>query len=147
MHYQRRLRKTLPLAPALLVLAACVGCGDGKPSVDTSLTEATVSGVVSVKGTPATGGQIRFNPSNSGRIVPTRSAEIGPDGRYTIKTLTGDNRVTFDGEVAAKNRGVGLMKEYASVNSGENTIDFDLMGAGAKVGPVDFTKKAGMKKR
>src|SRR3954449_11900073 len=83
---------------ALLSLAAMPGCGDGKPSVDTSLTEATVSGVVSAKGTPATGGQIRFNPSNSGRIVPTRSAEIGPDGRYTIKTFTGGNRVTFDGE-------------------------------------------------
>src|SRR3954447_6623825 len=142
-----RLRLTFCVLSALTTLALCVGCGDGKPSVDTSLTEATVSGVVSVKGTPATGGQIRFNPSNSGRIVPTRSAEIGPDGRYTIKTLTGDNRVTFDGEVAAKNKGVGLMKEYASVTSGENQIDFDLMGAGAKVGPVDYAKTAGKKKR
>lgn len=142
-----RLRVAVLLAPALTSLAACSGCGDGKPSVDTSLTEATVSGLVSVKGTPATGGQIRFNPSNSGRIVPTRSAEIGPDGRYSIKTLTGDNRVSFDGEVAAKNKGVGLMKEYADVRSGENQIDFDLMGAGAKVGPIDFAKKASTRKR
>jgi len=145
-----RLRSAFLLGSALLTLAACEGCGDGKPSVDTSLTEATVTGVVSVKGTPATGGQIRFNPSNSGRIVPTRSAEIGPDGRYTITTLTGDNRVSFDGEVAAKNRGVGLMKEYADVKAGENHIDYDLMGAGAKVGAIDFAKnakKASTKKR
>jgi len=142
-----RLRHAFLVLPSFVALVLCVGCGDGKPSVDTSLTEATVSGVVSVKGTPATGGQIRFNPSNSGRIVPTRSAEIGPDGRYTIKTLTGDNRVTFDGEVAARNKGVGLMKEYADVKSGENQIDFDLMGEGAKVGPIDYAKKAGMKKR
>ena len=142
-----RFRNAFLLAPACMALAACEGCGDGKPSVDTSLNEATVSGVVMVKGVPATGGQIRFNPSNSGRIVPTRSADIGPDGRYTIKTLTGDNRVSFDGEVAAKNMGVGLMKQYADVKSGENQIDFDLMGAGAKVGTIDFAKKASTKKR
>ena len=40
-------------------------------------------GVVTVKGEPATGGVILFNPSNSGRIVPARTAEIGPDGRIT----------------------------------------------------------------
>ena len=56
------------------VFCSCAGCGDGKPSVDSSLTEATVTGLVSVKGKPATGGTIRFNPSNSGRIVPYRSA-------------------------------------------------------------------------
>ena len=125
------------------LVAACLlqGCGDGKPWVDTSLTEATVTGTVSVKGTPATGGKILFNPSNAGRIVPTRTADIGPDGSYTIKTLTGDNRVTFDGEVATKNVGVGLIKEYANVESGENHFDFDLMGEGSKKVPYELTKK------
>ncbi len=134
---------------ALLSLAVIQGCGDGKPSVDTSLTEATVTGVVSVKGTPASGGTILFNPSNSGRIVPTRTAEIGPDGRYTIKTYTGDNRVTFGGEVASKNAGVGLIKEYANVESGENHVDFDLLGEGGKRAPFELTKKgkAGARKR
>jgi len=117
------------------------GCGEGKPSVDTSLTEASVSGTVSVKGTPATGGKILFNPSNAGRIVPTRTADIGPDGTYTIKTLTGDNRVTFEGEVASKNVGVGLLKEYAKVESRENHVDFDLMGEGSKKVPYEMTKK------
>jgi hypothetical protein len=128
---------------ALFGLVILQGCGDGKPWVDTSLNEATVSGVVSVKGTPATGGTINFNPSNSGRIVPTRNAEIGPDGSYTIKTFTGDNRVTFGGEVASKNMGVGLIKESASVDSGENHIDFDLLGKGSKKIPFDVTQKAG----
>ncbi len=77
----------LSLGSACLQLAGAPGCGDGKPSIDTSLNEATVTGVVSVKGVPATGGTILFNPSNSGRIVPTRSADIGPDGKYTIKTI------------------------------------------------------------
>jgi len=126
---------------ALVVASLLQGCGEGKPSVDTSLTEASVSGTVSVKGTPATGGKILFNPSNAGRIVPTRTADIGPDGTYTIKTLTGDNRVTFEGEVASKNVGVGLLKEYAKVESRENHVDFDLMGEGSKKVPYEMTKK------
>jgi hypothetical protein len=115
------------ILPGVVLIA---GCGDGKPSMDTSLTEATVSGVVSVKGIPATGGAILFNPSNAGRIVPTRSAPIGPDGTYSIKTLTGTNQVSFEGEVAKKNAGVGLIKDFAEVTSGENKRDFDLMGEG-----------------
>jgi hypothetical protein len=143
-----RMRAFYSLTIVSFTLACLQGCGDGKPGVDASLTEATVTGVVSVKGTPATGGQIRFNPSNSGRIVPTRSAEIGPDGRYTIKTYTGDNRVSFDGEVAAKNTGVGLLKEYANVQSGENQIDYDLMGAGSSQKSLyDVSKKGAKKKR
>jgi hypothetical protein len=109
------------------------------------LNEATVTGVVSVKGVPATGGTILFNPSNSGRIVPARTAEIQPDGRYNIKTYTGDNQVTFSGEVATKNMGVGLLREYAGVQSGSNEIDFDLMSGGGKKGPIDLEKK-GMQK-
>jgi hypothetical protein len=115
------------ILPGVVLIA---GCGDGKPSMDTSLTEATISGVVSVKGVPATGGAILFNPSNAGRIVPTRSAPIGPDGTYSIKTLTGTNQVSFEGEVAKKNVGVGLIKDFAEVTSGENKKDFDLMGEG-----------------
>jgi hypothetical protein len=126
---------------AFLGLATVPGCSDGKPSVDTSLTEATVTGVVTAKGEPVTGGTILFNPSNSGRIVATRTAEIGPDGSYTIKTYTGDNQVTYGGEVAKKYMGVGLRKDYASVQRGENKIDYDVLGAGRTAGDIDFTKK------
>jgi hypothetical protein len=132
---------------AILSAASCVflainsGCGDGKPSIDTSRNEATVTGVVMAKGVPVTGGTIYFNPSNSGRIVPIRSAEIGPDGRYTITTYTGDNQVTYGGEVATKNRGVGLRRDFATVLSGENKVDFDVLGAGKGDGGIDFSKK------
>jgi hypothetical protein len=130
-----------------LVLAAAAGCGDGKPSIDTSRNEGTVKGLVTIKGTPATGGEIRFNPSNSGRIVPTRSAEIGPDGSYSITTFTGDNVVTFDGEVAAKNKGVGLIREYANVELREQEINFDLMGEGGKKLPYDLSRAKTKRKR
>ncbi len=72
-----RFRCSFLLVTIVLSLTIGPGCGDGKPSVDTSLNEATVTGVVSANGVPATGGTILFNPSNSGRIVPTRTAEIG----------------------------------------------------------------------
>jgi hypothetical protein len=135
----RRSNSFLPLF-ALGGLALTAGCGDGKPSVDTSLTEATVSGVVSVRGVPATGGTIHFNPSNYARIVSTRTATIGPDGTYTIKTYTGDNQVTFGGEVAKKNPGVGLLRDFATVKSGQNEINFDV-AQGGKTGGFDITKR------
>ena len=86
------------------------------------------SGVVSVKGVPATGGTILFNPSNSG---PARPHPVGSDrtGRNLHDQDTdGDNQVSFEGEVAKKNAGVGLIKDFAEVTSGENKKDFDLMG-------------------
>jgi hypothetical protein len=135
------------VATVILATLLAQGCGDGKPSTDTSLNEATVTGTVSVKGVPATGGTILFNPSNSGRIVPARTAEIQPDGRYTVKTYTGDNQVSFAGEVAKNNMGVGLMREYASVQSGSNEINFDLMGpGGGKQGAIDLAKKGAQRK-
>jgi hypothetical protein len=134
-------------ALTFLSWAAIPGCGDGKPSIDTSLTEATVTGVVTAKGVPVTKGTISFNPSNSGRIVPTRTAEIGPDGSYTLKTYTGDNLVTYGGDVATKHMGVGLRRDYASVQSGENKFDFDVLGEGGKNPNIDLTKKGGQRRK
>jgi hypothetical protein len=119
------------LALAMLALPLIPACGDGKPSVDRSTTEAKVSGIVKVRGKPAEGGTILFNPSNSERTVATNSAPIGKDGSYSITTYTGGNQVSFDGEIAAKNPGVGLAKEYLEVQPGDNKHDFDLMGEGS----------------
>jgi hypothetical protein len=141
-----RRRNAFLVAMAFLGSATLAGCGDGKPYTDTSLTEATVTGVVSAKGQPVTKGIISFNPANSGRLVGARTAEIGPDGHYTIKTYTGDNLVTYGGEVAEKNRGVGLRKDFATVQRGENTFDFDVLGEGGKSSTIDFTKPGKRKK-
>jgi hypothetical protein len=129
------------LVPLAMSLAIVFGCSDGKPSVDTSLNEATVTGVVSLKGEPVKGGTIYFNPSNHARHVPTRTAPIGDDGKYTIKTYTGDNQVTFGGDLAKNNMGIGLLREYAAVQSGENEIHFDL-SSGGKRADFDVSKKA-----
>jgi hypothetical protein len=142
------LRWRLTILLATTALALGVGCDDGKPSVDTSKREATVSGIVSVRGKPATGGNILFNASNSERIVPYKTAPIGPDGSYKVTTFTGGNKVSFDGEIAAKTMGVGLIQEYFDVKPGvENKADFDLMGAGAAQSPTMTIPEKGASKK
>jgi len=135
------------LSAALLACAISPGCGDGKPYHDTSMNEATVTGVVKAQGEPVTtGGTILFNASNSGRIVPTRAATIGPDGRYTIKTYTGVNVVTYEGEIAKKYPGLGLRRDAAEVQSGENSFDFDILNSG-KSPTFDLSKMPKTRKR
>ena len=56
-----RFRCSFLLVTIVLSMATGPGCGDGKPSIDTSLNEATVTGIVSANGVPATGGTILFN--------------------------------------------------------------------------------------
>jgi hypothetical protein len=124
-----------------LVCTICQGCGNGKPFVDTSKTEAKVSGTVRVRGQLAEGGTIIFNPSNSERIVPTFSATINKDGTYSVTTYTGGNQVLFDGDVALKNREIGLLREYVEVQRGENTANFDLLSEGSKKSPFPIPKK------
>ena len=96
--------------------------------MDTSLTEVTVTGVVTVKGQPATGGQISFNPSNRDRKVPAFTAPIGQDGSFTIKTYTGDNEVRFAGDVAKDYPMLGMIKKYCVVTGGGQEQNFDLLG-------------------
>jgi hypothetical protein len=140
-------RREALLAVAFLAWASAPGCGDGKPAHDTSRNEATVTGIVTARGQPVAGsGTIQFNASNSGRIVETRSAPIGADGRYTIKTYTGLNLVTYGGEIGKKYPGIGLRRDAAEVRSGENTVDFDIL-EGGKRPKFDVSKKAGTRKR
>jgi hypothetical protein len=49
--------------------------------------------------------------------------------------------------VAKKNTGVGLRKDYANVQRGENKFDFDVLGGGSKTGEIDLAKKAQRKRR
>ncbi len=109
---------------ALLTLSGCDG--GSPPSVDTSKSEATVKGVVKVNDAPATEGEIIFDAANYQRKdVAPRSAPIGKDGTYTIKTLTGGNKVTLGGSVAKKNPILQHEMRTVEVKSGENTYDFD----------------------
>ena len=87
----------------------------------------TVTGVVTVKGKPASGGQITFNPSNRDRKVPAFAAPIGQDGSYTIKTYTGENEVRFAGDVDKAYPMLGMTKKFCVVTGGGQQQDFDLL--------------------
>lgn len=119
------------IAFSLGLVLACLesGCGTSVPSgavVSNSTEEATVSGVVTLRGKPVNNGRVYFSPLNIRRAaVPQRDAAIGKDGRYTIQTLVGDNRVQVDLKELqqAKNRDLADTERMVIVKSGANTID------------------------
>jgi hypothetical protein len=122
-------RRTLVSLLAAVALGIVGGCGDNPPAVDTSNTEATVKGVVKVGGVPATEGEIVFDPANYQRKdASPRSAPIGKDGTYTVKTLTGTNTVRLGGSLAQKNQLLAHETRACEVKSGENTFDFEAKG-------------------
>jgi hypothetical protein len=121
----RRIRGPLVGLMTAAMLGIFVGC-EGAPAVDTSTTEATVKGVVKVGGVPATEGEIVFDPANYKRKdVAARSAPIGKDGTYTIKTLTGENQVKLGGSIARKKPILSRVQHAYDVHPGENTFDFE----------------------
>src|SRR5262249_59805035 len=72
------------LALALGTAGLVGGCSDAPP-VSGSMEEATVSGIARVRGKPVTNGRVTFRSSNINRPgAPTKEAEIGKDGRYSI---------------------------------------------------------------
>lgn len=121
------LRRAAALAATgLLVLG--LGCGDDKPSVDTSTTEATVKGTVKFKGKLVTKGEIAFDPSNYQRKnEAARRVPIGKDGSYTVKTLVGANRVSFAVPVMARDPQLQDLSLQYDVQSGDdNTYHIEL---------------------
>lgn len=134
-------------------LLFATGCGSRHPAVDSSLTEVAVKGVVKVKGKAADGGgEISFNPSNVERKVAAFTAKIERDGSYSLKTFSGGNVVKFSGPFLERNPALALTSRYCELDTGENLIDFDLLGEGdqprgatypraAKGGKTGRTKK------
>ena len=122
---RRSSRRAGVLASGLTVLAvAGWGCGDGRPGVEGSNTEAKVRGKVIAAGKPATKGEVVFDPSNYKRkLEQARTAPINPDGTYEITTLVGENIIGA--------RGPGLSAystqvQTFDVREGENTFDIQL---------------------
>ncbi len=112
-------RATALAATGLLVLG--LGCGEGKPSVETSTTEATVKGTVKLRGKLVTRGEISFDPSNYQRKNETaRRVPIGKDGSYTVKTLVGANRVSFAVPAMARDPLLQDLSLQYDVQAGDN---------------------------
>src|SRR4051794_21010670 len=110
-----------------LVVVACWGCGSGAPSVSSSSEEADVKGTVTIKGKPATGGEITFDPSNiNRRDVKLNITKIGSNGTYALKTLVGENAVRVSGAQVDKDPSLATNQVNVVVKSGENTMPIDV---------------------
>jgi hypothetical protein len=109
------------------VLITTGGCGDGTPSVSSSREEADVKGTVTIRGKPANRGEVVFDPSNiHRRDAGLASAKIGPDGRYSLKTLVGENAVRVRGPEVDKDRSLDTNQLNVVIKSGANTVPVDV---------------------
>src|SRR4051812_35136641 len=103
------------------------GCGSDAPPVDTSTTEATVKGIVTIRSKPVSEGTISFDPSNMKRkSEPVRNAKIGKDGSYTIKTLVGRNNVSVSTPVTDKDPVLQYNSFSFDVANGDNTYAIEV---------------------
>jgi hypothetical protein len=128
----RIVRGSLGALAATALMAVGGGCGDGRPSVDTTTAEATVSGKVTVHGKPAAGNTIAFDPSNAERKGErARTVTIGDDGSYRVTTLAGQNQVSFSGPLINKYPDIANAATMHDLKPGENTLDFTLPSADA----------------
>ena len=82
------MHRRLLIAAFLVGLGTLAGCSRGSRPLG------RVTGIVTFAGKPVTNGTVVFMPAESG---PPATGDLGPDGRYTLKTLAPD-----DGAVVGK---------------------------------------------
>jgi hypothetical protein len=124
-----RVQLRRPLVGLMTAASLCIagGCESGSPpSVDTSKTETTVKGTVKINGTPATEGEVLFDPTNYQRKdVSSRTAPIGKDGTFEISTYTGKNQVKLAGSIAKKHQIAARGAKEVDVKPGDTvTLEF-----------------------
>jgi hypothetical protein len=117
--------KLVALLGASMILVGW-GCGGGTPSVSSSTQEVTIKGTVTIKGKPATTGEVVFDPANIKRKAATsRSAKIAGDGSYAITTMVGENMVTVQGPEVNQSGLTRNRKQY-DVTSSEDSLVIEL---------------------
>jgi hypothetical protein len=118
--------------------AVCIGCA-GKPEAPATYEEATVNGTVTVAGVPAKSGEVTFDPSNYlRRDAVARTATIGPDGRYTITTLVGQNAVRVTDAYPAD-----ALARPAPSEDGEESTEPDRTAGGYDYEELQFEVQSG----
>lgn len=134
-----------PLCSALaLVLLTTIGCGG---------RSASVSGIVTVDGSPVNQGTVTFSPTNGGMRA---SGDIEEDGSYTIRTNRDSGLDVGEYDVAVMSREVVVTSPEAppmpgkyfvprrygkvstsglhyTVEKGSNEINLELSGEGLEV--------------
>jgi hypothetical protein len=120
-----------PMFMLIGFVIALPGCElqGGAPQVSSSLEEATVKGIVRLRGKVIDNGTIVFHCANIKRTnVGVRETSIRKDGTYTVGTLVGGNTVELHCRELRdpKTRRPIPYESHFEVEPGENTLDIDI---------------------
>ena len=120
-------RRALSGSLAAILAVATWGCGEDKPSTESSTTEAKVTGTVMIHGKPMTSGELRFNPQNysaQGRPGPEGDHQQGWDlrGHDPGRPERGEYLGPRDHQGAA----TGIRRKTIDVKDGTNTLNIEL---------------------
>jgi hypothetical protein len=101
------------------------GCG-GETSDTSPSEEAVVHGTVKFQGKLVRSGTVSFEPSHGDRRSATpRTAPIGNDGTYSIKTLAGTNRVYVSAPAFPDEPNAQRLIPECDVRSENNTFNIE----------------------
>ena len=117
------------------LMAACAvavflggGCGGetSATSAASSSEEAVVHGTVKVQGKLVRSGTVSFEPSQGDRSsAMPRTAPIGKDGTYSLKTLVGTNRVYVSAPAFPNEPNAQRLSLECDVRSENNTFNIE----------------------
>jgi hypothetical protein len=125
MRHARRWIDVILTVASLFTVSGCGGAGS-IPSVDSSKTEAKVTGTVKVHGQPMKGGTISFDPTTGGRTdVSAKTVPVKDDGTFEVTTFLGHNAVRIAGPAVTKEPTLGYATKVIEVTSGDNKVDLD----------------------
>ena len=114
------------------LVAACAvtmflggGCG-GETSATSSSEEAVVHGTVKVQGKLVRSGTVSFEPPHGDRSTAMpRTAPIGKDGTYSLKTPVGTNRVYVSAPAFPNEPNAQRLIPECDVRSEHNTFNIE----------------------
>jgi hypothetical protein len=107
-------------------LVAAWGCETKTVVAPPMGAEAKVTGKVTVRGKPATKGQVTFELTNDFSGKSRKVADVKADGTYEVSAVSGRNSVVVAGTGVASAEG-GYNSTTFEVKAGQpNSIDIDL---------------------
>lgn len=118
---------------------AAGGCGGGP---------AAVSGVVTLDGKPVEGATVSFSPEGAGTVGGS-TGKTGPDGRYTLRTVTADkpgaapgkHKVTISlSRTDAKNPDGAVTDAIPAKYNTKSELTFDVPSGGTDKADFALTK-------
>lgn len=120
------MRKVAARVVGLMCIAAgAVGCSEAPEVPAGAGHKSVVSGTVTVKGKPATGGTLVFKPNHAVANAATAAATVQFDGKFSVETFSGPCEVSFEGPGFKKDADPGGGVRSIILDEGESTTQID----------------------